>query len=1463
MVAASGPTGILAGRPISTSQTQSQHNHWKDDHVVVEKTKRRHESDLYIRPSWTDAAIALDQLEKGKAEGQRSAVWIRARFQYHFSQLGSFLQSHAGKVLFVAILALATFSVALKSVQVHNKVEQLWVQEGGRLQKELDYTLESLGEATPSTHQLVIQTPKHSGANILHPAALKEHLAIIKAATQVTVELFETTWKLKDLCYAPSIPNFEMYYIDQIFEKIIPCAIITPLDCFWEGSKLLGPEYPVQIPGVQSNQYVQWTNLNPIKMLEQMKELPFMFPFKTLEEYMKRSGITNGYQSKPCLDPMDPNCPDTAPNKKSHQIPDVGVELTGGCYGFAANYMHWPEELVVGGARHNKTGHLIRAAALQTVVQLMGERELYEFLSNDYKVHHIDWSQEKASQVLNTWQRAFSNQIKKQQQQLKASGSPVIYNSYAFSTTTMNDILGKYSEISIINVIVGCGLIILYSGLAMVRWYDPVRSQAGVAIAGVMLVCATVAAGLGFCALLGIPFNAVTTQIVPFLALGLGVHDMFLLTHTYATESYPNAMNEEETRPLSSKLSSSMIASLPSRPRDNHMHTSVVLKRTGLSVLLKGLSNVSAFFAAAIIPIPALRVFSLQAGILILFNLSAMLLVFPAMVSLDLRRRRSRRSDIFCCCYPDISVKTNRDIVINKPNNVKPPISKIKVIPPDQIEPLTHTLTNLDESWICDDSNNVNIDIDYEKELGNGKRNNTEKEIKRDREGAKEKEEGKEKEKRNDDDASLYDDGVEEKQTHMNNRCKETGQNDRHKHNSQSHCQRPQENHWQDNYHQQQQQDYQHKYEEKIGYSEEDTLTGCTQDECLRFSLTHIAAKHYAPFVTKPSTKVFGMMLLAAILGGSAWQAMRVDNGLELGDLVPQNSEEHSFLVAQAKYFGFYNMYAVTGRDFEYPNNQKLLYEYHDAFMRVKNVIKNDDGGLPKFWLDLFRDWLRGLQMAFDKDYKNGCITQERWYKNASDEAILAYKLLVQTGHVDNPIDKTLITQVRLVNSEGIINPRAFYNYLSAWTSNDALAYGASQANLRPEPRQWIFTSDHELKIPKSMPLTYAQMPFYLHKLTDTNEITELIGSVRKLCRKFEERGLPNFPSGIPFLFWEQYMDLRSGLTISLFIALGASIAIVGVLLLNLWAALLVGTALAGIVLQLFGVMGLVGIKLSAVPAVLLVISVGISVHFIADVCLSFVTSVGGNRDRRVRLALEHMFAPVIHGAITILLSIIMLAFSDFEFIVRYFFFILVCLTGIGLLNGLFFFPILLSLIGPSAEIIPPHNHPDRISTPTPPASPAIMRRRRSKPPVEPPRRPHKIDNSQLHTEPSLTTITEEPNSWHSTQESCIIVQPEVKVETTSTCGNQNCNGLDASRTSPLLSNSHVTTTKVTATANIKVQVHTPLSSGIIDRGEKCRHSTSADSRRSTRCSTNVYSNSEHNGGNFNCEPTVTGNRTH
>lgn len=48
--------------------------------------------------------------------------------------------------------------------------------------------------------------------------------------------------------------------------------------------------------------------------------------------------------------------------------------------------------------------------------------------------------------------------------------------------------------------------------------------------------------------------------------------------------------------------------------------------------------------------------------------------------------------------------------------------------------------------------------------------------------------------------------------------------------------------------------------------------------------------------------------------------------------------------------------------------------------------------------------FLAGLQQAFDKDWEAGRITLNS-YKNGSDDGVLAYKLLVQTGRRDKPIN--------------------------------------------------------------------------------------------------------------------------------------------------------------------------------------------------------------------------------------------------------------------------------------------------------------------------------------------------------------------------------------------------------------------------------------------------------------------------
>merc|ERR1719195_1980759 len=397
----------------------------------------------------------------------------------------------------------------------------------------------------------------------------------------------------------------------------------------------------------------------------------------------------------------------------------------------------------------------------------------------------------------------------------------------------------------------------------------------------------------------------------------------------------------------------------------------------------------------------------------------------------------------------------------------------------------------------------------------------------------------------------------------------------------------------------------------------------CGQSSCHQRTLTSFVTRHYSRWITLTPVKVLTILLAMVLLAASAYGINKVEDGLDLTDVVPRNTSVWSFLKAQDEYFGFYNMYAVTKDNFEYPQNQQLIYDYHNSFVSVNNII--DDEG---------------------------------WTDEASDDAVLAYKLLVQTGHVDYPVDKSLLASSRLVE-EGIINPAAFYNYLSAWYSNDAMAYSYSQATLEPEPKKWFHDPmDYDLKIPKSKPIKYAQIPFLLNNLGDTAAMVTTIQEVRHICSEFQTRGLPNFPHGIPFTFWEQYIGLRFYLLLALAAALAAVFA----------------------------------------------------VEFPLHIVLSYVGSLG-DRGRRTELALEHMFAPVMHGAVSTFLGVAMLAFSQFDFIFRYFFLVLLALILLGVFNGLLLLPVLLVVVGPPAQL-EAADQADTLPPATPQPSPARFRAR-------------------------------------------------------------------------------------------------------------------------------------------------------
>ena len=69
-------------------------------------------------------------------------------------------QVHAGKVLFTGLLLLASLTIGLKEVRFEDRLERLWVVEGGRLADEAAYLDETLGPGAGGVNQMVIQTGK-------------------------------------------------------------------------------------------------------------------------------------------------------------------------------------------------------------------------------------------------------------------------------------------------------------------------------------------------------------------------------------------------------------------------------------------------------------------------------------------------------------------------------------------------------------------------------------------------------------------------------------------------------------------------------------------------------------------------------------------------------------------------------------------------------------------------------------------------------------------------------------------------------------------------------------------------------------------------------------------------------------------------------------------------------------------------------------------------------------------------------------------------------------------------------------------------------------------------------------------------------------------------------------------------------------------------------------------------------
>lgn len=62
---------------------------------------------------------------------------------------------------------------------------------------------------------------------------------------------------------------------------------------------------------------IQWSNLDPLQLMEELGQFTSLEGFKDL---LDKAEVGQAYMERPCLDPHDPQCPPSAPNKQSQQV---------------------------------------------------------------------------------------------------------------------------------------------------------------------------------------------------------------------------------------------------------------------------------------------------------------------------------------------------------------------------------------------------------------------------------------------------------------------------------------------------------------------------------------------------------------------------------------------------------------------------------------------------------------------------------------------------------------------------------------------------------------------------------------------------------------------------------------------------------------------------------------------------------------------------------------------------------------------------------------------------------------------------------------------------------------------------------------------------------------------------------------------------------------------------------------
>ncbi|XP_035696825.1 patched domain-containing protein 3-like [Branchiostoma floridae] len=174
--------------------------------------------------------------------------------------------------------------------------------------------------------------------------------------------------------------------------------------------------------------------------------------------------------------------------------------------------------------------------------------------------------------------------------------------------------------------LLAAGFVILFGYATMsLGQFNCIGQKMYVSLAGMVCVGLAVVGAMGVCSAAGAAYGPVHT-ILPFLILGIGVDDMFVIVTAW------NNLSQEE------------------RKLDRRQQAALALKHAGVSITVTSMTDVVAFGVGASTVLPALQSFCIYAAVSVFLAFVYSCTLFFAVVCLDFQRWEGSRN-AYCCCY--------------------------------------------------------------------------------------------------------------------------------------------------------------------------------------------------------------------------------------------------------------------------------------------------------------------------------------------------------------------------------------------------------------------------------------------------------------------------------------------------------------------------------------------------------------------------------------------------------------------------------------------------------------------------------------------------------------------------------------------------------------------------------------------------------------------------------------------